>query len=599
MLTTPRLKKLSPFRYSSFLLVVLCLFLGISSYFPATADPLPQSELQALGEYPNWVATSCGGSQGSVDQQTSADPDGASFPNLDPISMANAIDRFIHEQNPSGELNNLGSIIVASAQNADVNPFLIVSIAKEESNLGDPSVYNVSQGSNSFGRTATNSQPHFQGSGGTWYKWTSVKASVDYTAPENINAVGGGDIASYLRDQYGSAIDNNNLFTIINEYAPSSQNMTTQYISNVQGWVQTMVNYTGTSDASPAAVSNNNCSCTTASTTLVGNDNQEKIFNYFIGKGLSPAQSAGIDGNFGQESGWNPNDPGGYLAQWNGSRLAALQAYAQKENQPVTSLGLQLDYVWLELTNGPGAGADESQALTDLKATTTAAAAATVFSNDYENPGDPQLQNRIDYANQILQQYGGSDSGTGGTASSCTGIVQCNGSSPSTTSDLSQVRQEVVCIAQEELSLWNNGSMKPGFRANDSSSFSKYTTNLDEYWCADFVSWVYDQAGYPLQSDPNWLVPGVQSVQAIGEQNANFHWHPAGSYTPKPGDIVVHLSGEAHVNIVVSVSGNTMTLVGGDQNADSAGYPDGSKVSEYTDNGFSGVDGITGYVTPD
>ena len=105
-------------------------------------------------------------------------PDGMTFPNLDPGAMANAINKWIAKVNPDSKLGGLGKVIVASGKNKDVNPFLVVSIAREESSLSDPTDYNVKNGNNSFGRTATDRQPHFQGAR-TWYKWSSVKASVD------------------------------------------------------------------------------------------------------------------------------------------------------------------------------------------------------------------------------------------------------------------------------------------------------------------------------------------------------------------------------------------------------------------------------------
>jgi len=563
------------------------------------AAALSPDQLQLFNENINYFDIDSCGTANAAPAAGSGQPDGATFPNLDPASMASSIDQFVQKENPNSELKGLGSTIVASAKNSNINPFLIVAIAHEESSLSDPSDYNVSHGNNSFGREATSSQPHFNGSH-LWYKWSSVKASVDYNAPENQGAAGGGDMATYIRDQYGSSVDSSNLVSLFLQYAPPSANNTTQYISNVKGWINDMVNGAGQAASGPAASSQSStgCSCATSGTTLIGSDNKEKIFNYFIGKGLSPTQAAGIDGNFGQESGWNPSDPGGYLAQWGGGRLTALQALAQKDGKPVTDLGVQLDYVWLELTNGPGAGEDDSKTLSDLKAITGStpqdvSTAADVFSNEYERPSDPQLQNRENYAISALQKYGGTASVNNPTSGGCAGAVDCNNPA---TSGLSAIRQSVTCRALAELAQWQSGQMKPGFRANSQDSYSKYSQNSDQLWCADFVSWVYNQASYPLQTSSTWRVTTVQDIQSIGQQNGNFHWHPAGSYTPKPGDLVIHLAGEAHVNIVTAVSGSTMTLVGGDQIPP---FPDGSRVSQYTVNGFNGVDGITGYVSPD
>jgi hypothetical protein len=154
----------------------------------------------------------------------------------------------------------------------------------------------------------------------------------------------------------------------------------------------------------------------TDATSLTGNDNEEKIFNYFTGKGLSAIAAAGIVGNFGQESHWNPDDGGGYLGQWGGGRLTNLETLAAQEGKPVTDLGVQLDFVWQEL-NG-----SYPTVLANVKAAATVSDATIQFmgpdpdpqpgepnevSGGYENPGDPQTQNRIDYANAAFQLYGG------------------------------------------------------------------------------------------------------------------------------------------------------------------------------------------------
>jgi hypothetical protein len=386
-------------------------------------------------------------------------PDGAAFPNLDPTAMANAINTWIQQQNPNSELSGLGTTIVAGAQHSNVNPFLIVAIAREETSLADPSTYNVKYANNAFSREATPSQPNYPGAGpnaGTlWYKWSSVEASVDYTAPENQGAAGGGDIAAYLRDKYGSQIDNNDLLAFMEAYAPDKENNTAQYIADVQSWITDLVNLTtGSSDSSsPTNTANSTC-----------------------------------------------NSSGGVNCQLN-------------------------------------------------------------------------------------------------TTSSSAG----------SSSNLSSVRQEVVCIAEQELATWTS---QPGYpwpcpsgKTECTNSYSEtgylqYSQNRQEEWCADFVSWVYDQAKYPLQPDPNWDLSGVAEIQAIGEQNQNFHWHPEASYVPKPGDLAVYTTDQpdGHINIVVSVSSDTMDAIGGDQGH--GPYPGGSIVSEKAGVPIHG-EGITGYVTPD
>lgn len=168
-------------------------------------------------------------------------PNGTTFPNLDPSAMANAINAYIDKTNPDSKMKGLGEKIVKSAQKNNINPFIIVSIAQKETSLSNPSDYNVSHGNNSFGRTATSSQPHFVGSR-TWYKWSSVEASVDVDAPENKNT-NVGDIASYLRNSgfYTNALNSNNLPKVMLTYAPPFENNTSQYISQIRSWTEKMI----------------------------------------------------------------------------------------------------------------------------------------------------------------------------------------------------------------------------------------------------------------------------------------------------------------------------------------------------------------------
>jgi|GEM_PF-5717152 len=167
--------------------------------------------------------------------------DGAQFPNLDPSAMADAINTWVAKENPNSRMVNLGGTIVASAKNSNISPFLIVAIAAEESSLADPTDYNVQHGNNSFGRSAAPGQPSFQGAR-DWYYWSSVKASVDYTASENQGISGGGDMATYLRDQFGSLIDSSTLLQLFTKYAPAGDgNDPVGYAAKVQGWIDELV----------------------------------------------------------------------------------------------------------------------------------------------------------------------------------------------------------------------------------------------------------------------------------------------------------------------------------------------------------------------
>lgn len=275
---------------------------------------LSQTDQDAInGGWINEVTSSCTSSVSDLTPGTGSST-GAAFPNLDPTSMSNAINTWITQQNPNSELSGLGTTIVADGQHSNVSPFLIVAIANKESSLASPSDYNVMHGNNSFGRSAGPGQPSFQGSR-AWYYWSSVKASVDYTAPENQNIPGGGDMATYLRDQFGSDIDSNDLLGFMEAYAPPSENNTNQYITEVQSWVSQLVSLTtgtasagvGASSVTSSTPSAGNCGCPSSSSSTASATSVD------MADAQSLAQAAGI------QVGISASDTSGnILANYNG-----------------------------------------------------------------------------------------------------------------------------------------------------------------------------------------------------------------------------------------------------------------------------------------
>lgn len=172
-------------------------------------------------------------------------PGGTTFPNLDPTAMADAINKWVVQRNPNTTFKGLGATIVADGQHSNINPFLLAAIPAKESSMGDPSDFNVSHGNNAYGRTAGPGQPSFQGAR-SWYKWSSVKASVDYTAPEN-QGTKVGDMAAYLRNSgfYTAALNSNDLTKLMMTYAPPSENDTVQYVSELKSWISQLVGLAG------------------------------------------------------------------------------------------------------------------------------------------------------------------------------------------------------------------------------------------------------------------------------------------------------------------------------------------------------------------
>ena len=138
--------------------------------------------------------------------------------------------------------------------------------------------------------------------------------------------------------------------------------------------------------------------------------NEQPAFDYFVGKGLTPFQAAGIVGNLVQESNVSPTSvqpggPGRGIAQWSvGGRWDHdandnVVSYAAGKGDSATSLALQLDFIWYELTTfGYGYNA--------LRATTNITDATVIFQQDFEGCGTCDETNRINYAKAALAAYG-------------------------------------------------------------------------------------------------------------------------------------------------------------------------------------------------
>ena len=357
------------------------------------------------------------------------------------------------------------------------------------------------------------------------------------------------------------------------------------------------------------------CGSIAANVTLVGSDNEQQAFNYFVQQGLNDVQAAAVVGNLMDESHMDPTimqkggdsnnpvsaDPLGWgIAQWTpGSKIISI-AQNLNVSAPINQLATQLGIVWLEMTGTAPTG--YQNLMQGLKQINDLFSAVSFFQHNFEGGVDGQRQQD---AAQAFQLYGSSGSNSGSTTattatSTCASAINCTSSSGTSSANtvvssdsLSQTRQNVLCIASQELALWES---QPGYPNTSFSEagYLKYSQNRTEEWCADFVSWVYSQAGYSLQS-PDWNIAYVPNIQSVGEQNQNFHWHPAASgYVPKPGDLAIH--GSSHVNIFISSSGGVSTYIGGDQG--SGPYPGGSVVSTDTESGYY-AGGITGYVSPD
>jgi hypothetical protein len=137
-----------------------------------------------------------------------------------------------------------------------------------------------------------------------------------------------------------------------------------------------------------------------------------------------------------------------------------------------------------------------------------------------------------------------------------------------------QKGQKIACYAQQDWTTWQSDSPSHTVLLNDYTNGYGY-----EEWCADFVSYVYMQAGYPFSGGES---DGWDENIASNIQNMGFSEHQAAGYTPKAGDVAFFDYPGGHVEIVAS-GGKTPTFI----------YGNSSTIDPTTGNGEMAANTIT------
>ena len=123
------------------------------------------------------------------------------------------------------------------------------------------------------------------------------------------------------------------------------------------------------------------------------------------------------------------------------------------------------------------------------------------------------------------------------------------------TTNLSPTRQKIISLAKTE------------FKAQ--SAGTKFSQGAKEPWCANFVSYIMNQAGAPLKNPHTggWRIPGTFTLREYYEANGRFK--PANSgYQPLPGDVAIYRNSPVfgdHTNIVLKNDNGVLTTVGGNE----------------------------------
>jgi len=140
--------------------------------------------------------------------------------------------------------------------------------------------------------------------------------------------------------------------------------------------------------------------------------------------------------------------------------------------------------------------------------------------------------------------------------------------------ELTLPQQNIVSILEREYAAQPSGT--------------KYSEGVQEPWCADFVSWIYKQAGISFKN-PNsgsWRIPGTYTLREYYESKGKFR-SARSDYQPKVGDIMLYDNPSQfgqHTNIVIKTNKDIITTVGGNE-------PGGIRVFQHKEQGAAGFIG--------
>lgn len=149
--------------------------------------------------------------------------------------------------------------------------------------------------------------------------------------------------------------------------------------------------------------------------------------------------------------------------------------------------------------------------------------------------------------------------------------------------------ERVACFAALEWNRWQSPS------ADHNALLNVYTDGAPyEEWCADFVSYVYKEAGYPFSGGE---ADGWDESNANLVQNMGFSMHDANGYVPKAGDVAYFNYQGGHVEIVVSGGKKPSFIYGNSATIDPSTGNGQMEANTITSDGWQGK--VIYYLSPD
>lgn len=418
---------------------VLLIVFAFGLLLPLRTAALSQADIDSINNDSVWhkvyPKNTCGGT-GSATSVTPGplyllgDSIGTQF--ADPLTTSLSADGWSVKANVLSSRNLAGEPpspdgLGAIAQDQDYIKTATAVVIELGTNAGGFTAENVSQTIDTI-RGLTNQAQIF------WVD-TAVVELQDYAQTlNNVNAIINEQSAtknykviSWNKKVFGDSADPTN----INSSAPDNGYIrrSDQYVHLTPEGITAMTELiSGALSGGNTGSSSGSCACT----LLTGADNGQKIWNYLIQKGLTTAAVAGIMGNLQAESGFNPkrvqntstpdgdqdnitvDGVTGYgIAQWTSAgRQQGLADAAAARSIISGDLGVQLDWLWQELTTSYVGVYDQIKDSTDI------AMINTVFGHQYEGYGTDTESLRLGFANTILTDLGSlSGNSSGGSCS--------------------------------------------------------------------------------------------------------------------------------------------------------------------------------------
>ena len=265
---------------------------------------------------------------------------------------------------------------------------------------------------------------------------------------------------------------------------------------------------------------------------LAGNDNTEKILNFFMQKGLNLAQAAGIVGNIMQESGLEPaieqggrivdenytpkNGVGFGLVQWTFTdRQAPLVAFTKEMGVSIIDLGGQLGFIWEELNGG------YLTTLNGLRGTDDPVEAAVIFHDGYERSADTASEVRTvrgGNAQEIYDKYKDAPALAGAAASE---EVRNPAGSLGATSEIPHEIPATTGKSAEEAAIDENGKFLSG-NLSEHVAFADLASSASQehrdYYITmrwGYTEWNWDgtSSGIVDQDYYDWLAEAPRIVE--------------------------------------------------------------------------------------